>query len=233
MDRNEMSYQFDVAYNNIISDAAPGLTNLEKSVFLTNAQESVCLGIYTGAVGGTSFEGNESARRYLDNLVETATGTPVTGYKGLSSKSKFYSLPKNLWFITYESCTLSDVVPSCLNPHEASVIPVTQDEYYKNSDNPFKGPSKDRVLRLDVPADSNGLHIVELVSEYSISEYLARYVKRPSPIIISSLVGTSDYIWGEQAAADCKLDPAIHSLIVEEAAKQAKITYETGLNVTN
>ena len=234
MDRNEMSYQFDLLFNNIISNASPGVTNLEKSTFLTNAQESICLGLYTGAIGGTSFEGNESVRRYLDNLVKTVEVITTTdGYVGVSTKSKFYALPKDVWFITYESCLLTGVTPACLNPYEASVIPVTQDEYYKNSDNPYRGPSKDRVLRLDAPADITGKHVVELVSNYPISKYIARYMKRPTPIIIESLINTQDYIWGQQEPSDCILDPSIHMLIVQEAVKQAKIIYETGLNVNN
>jgi predicted metal-dependent hydrolase len=39
MTNPELSNEFDVLYNNITSNQAPGLSELEKSVFLTQAQE--------------------------------------------------------------------------------------------------------------------------------------------------------------------------------------------------
>ena len=37
----EFSNEFDILYNNSMSNAAPGLNEYEKSVFLTQAQESL------------------------------------------------------------------------------------------------------------------------------------------------------------------------------------------------
>ena len=37
----EWSLEFDLLYNNIASDKAPGLNEYEKSVFLTRAQETI------------------------------------------------------------------------------------------------------------------------------------------------------------------------------------------------
>ena len=37
MNHTEFSNEFDVLYNNIMSNAAPGLNEYEKSVFLTKA----------------------------------------------------------------------------------------------------------------------------------------------------------------------------------------------------
>jgi hypothetical protein len=37
MNNPEISNQFDILYNNITSDKAPGLNEYEKSVFLTKA----------------------------------------------------------------------------------------------------------------------------------------------------------------------------------------------------
>lgn len=41
MDHIEFSNEFDVLYNNIMSNAAPGLNEYEKSVFLTKGQEEI------------------------------------------------------------------------------------------------------------------------------------------------------------------------------------------------
>jgi hypothetical protein len=37
MSVNEFSREFDILYNNIMSNAAPGIDDYEKSVFLTKA----------------------------------------------------------------------------------------------------------------------------------------------------------------------------------------------------
>ena len=54
----EWSIEFDLLYNNISSNQAPGLTEYEKSVFLTQAQEALILDLYKG-VTGDSFEATE------------------------------------------------------------------------------------------------------------------------------------------------------------------------------
>ena len=41
MNHIEFSNEFDVLYNNIMSNAAPGLNEYEKSVLLTKAQEEI------------------------------------------------------------------------------------------------------------------------------------------------------------------------------------------------
>lgn len=41
MTNEEFSNEFDVLYNNITSNQAPGLDEYEKSVFLTKAQDEI------------------------------------------------------------------------------------------------------------------------------------------------------------------------------------------------
>ena len=41
MTAEEFSQEFDILYNNIASNQAPGLTEYEKSVFLTKAQDEI------------------------------------------------------------------------------------------------------------------------------------------------------------------------------------------------
>ena len=48
MTNKEFSYEFDILYNNIMSNQAPGLDDYEKSVFLTKAQENIVLELYSG-----------------------------------------------------------------------------------------------------------------------------------------------------------------------------------------
>lgn len=46
MTTTEFSNEFDILYNNITSNQAPGLDEYEKSVFLTRAQEDILKGYF-------------------------------------------------------------------------------------------------------------------------------------------------------------------------------------------
>ena len=64
MTTREMSNSFSVLYNNITSNQAPGLTEYEKSVFLTQAQDSIVLSLYNGTAS-RSFEETEELRNWF------------------------------------------------------------------------------------------------------------------------------------------------------------------------
>lgn len=221
MTNTEFSAEFDILYNNILSNAAPGLDEYEKSVFLTNAQEGFVKDLYNGT-SITSFEKSEEARRSLDELVTTfRTSNKEEGNLGLSKNSIFFQVPKDVWFITYESAIFNDE-RLCSGTTEATIVPTTQDNFYKIQRNPFRGPTKGRALRLD-----NAGHIIELVSDYNIEEYLIRYLKRPKPIILVDLdeVGEGLSINGVSEASECELNPVTHRPILERAVMLAKTAW--------
>ena len=66
---SEWSLQFDLLYQNITSNKAPGLNKYEKSLFLTSAEYVIAMQIYNGSLG-RSFESTEDATVYLSNLVK-------------------------------------------------------------------------------------------------------------------------------------------------------------------
>lgn len=223
----EFSNEFDTLLNNYSQTETFGKTSnifeldeYEKSVFLTKAQEEIVIGMYNGDNPfGNSFERTEEIRRYLSSLIKTYTTTDKkTGYTGLSNSSVFFELPSDLWFITYEAVNLSDGELGCKNGNNISVIPITQDEYHRIKNNPFRGTNERRILRLDVN-DS----IAELISKYKISRYLVRYLSKPSPIILSTLPDELS-INGEHIKTECKLNPVMHRTILERAVKLALIS---------
>lgn len=63
---NEFSNEFDVLYNNITSNQAPGLDEYEKSVFLTKAQDEIVKAYFNPKTNKVQegFDGNE--RRQID-----------------------------------------------------------------------------------------------------------------------------------------------------------------------
>ena len=165
---------------------------------------------------GDSFERTEEIRRYLSNLIKTAViPNRVSGQNGLSKSSVFFQLPEDLWFITYESLNLSDNSLGCKNKESISVIPITQDDYHRLKNNPFRNSNERRALRLD---SSNS--IVEIISKYNIESYLVRYIARPAPIILTPLTGGLS-VNGETKKTECELNPVLHRTILEKAVELA------------
>lgn len=190
----------------------------EKSLYLTKAQEEVVLSLYTGRNSFLqSFEETEELRRYLSNLVmeeqlepvSTTNGKPL----GVDSKSKFFTLPEDLWFITYESVTLAE--GKCEGHTTMQVIPVTQDEYHRIRKNPFRGANDRRALRLDLSED-----IVEIVCKYEVSNYYVRYIKKLEPIIVEDLPNELT-IGGISTETPCEVHESLHQLILETAVQMA------------
>lgn len=159
----------------------------EKSVFLTEGQDSLVLDYYEGNTA-PAFEEKERTREALDALVDTyVTNTEVTGHAQFVADgkhlSKLFAIPSSLLYIIVEQATYGEV-EACprLSNKTVRVIPIKHDDYHRTLDNPFRGPSKNRILRLN--ATDN---IVELISDYPIGSYTLRYVKQPNPIILVNL----------------------------------------------
>lgn len=228
MTTEEFSNEFDTLLNSY-SDIPPygrehrlllTLDEYEKSVFLTNAQEEIVIGMYNGKNPfGDSFERTEEIRRYLSDLIKTYTTTDKkVGYTGLSKSSVFFELPDDLWFITYEAVNLKDDGLGCMSGEDISVIPITQDEYHRIRKNPFRGTNERRALRLDLSGK-----VVEIVSKYDVESYLVRYLSRPAPIILTNLTDNLS-INGISVKTECELNPVIHRAILERAVKLAIIS---------
>lgn len=222
MTTEEMSNQFDTlinAYSQSLQDPL-AFDEYEKSVFLTEAQEQLVISLYNGKNDlGNVFELTEEDRRYLSDLVRTATIYPITSDSHQSlhiiKNSKFFQLPPDLMFITYESVKLESKDDSCINNKVVKVQPVTQDEFHKIKENPFRGANDNRALRLDI--ENN---IVEIVSNQTIKEYLVRYVKRPNPIILVKLQSPLS-IEGKNYIIESEVNPILHSKIVNYAVRLA------------
>ena len=194
------------------------LDEYEKSVLLTKAQEEIVLNLYNGKNPyGEAFEGTEELRRYLSNLITEKSLKPITNTSGtplgLESKSKFFTLPENLWFITLESVVIDN--SKCDAETIMKVYPVKQDEYQAIRDNPFRGANDRRALRLDL-SEGN----VEIICKYMIAIYYIRYIKKVPPIILEDLPNDLT-IEGKSEASDCILHEALHQKILDRAVQLA------------
>ena len=217
MDTLLNSYAFQARFGSTDNPGTVELDEYEKSQLLTKSQEDTVIDLYSGRNPiGASFEQTEELRRYLANLVKEAKLSPIettAGILGIDSKSKFFTLPEDLWFITYESVDITD--GKCEGHTSLEVIPVRQDEYHRIKKNPFRGANGRRALRLDL---SDG--VIEIVSKYTVSEYYLRYLRKIKPIILTDL-GSENSIRGISSATECELPESLHQMILERAVAAA------------
>lgn len=238
---------FNQLYDNITSHKAPGLNEYEISSFLTDAQETIVMGLYNGSLG-KSFESSEDVANFLAPLMCQAKMEEVTttDQDHTVAGSKIYKLPdtaKEILFKTLEMCTVKSGCKDSTGEDvysNAIVTPVTQDELWRTIRNPFKGANANRVLRLTYPSvssvdENTGLLSVkkytELISDRDIKDYIVKYITRPEPIILVNLKESEEAdgltIHGKWQAKTCLLDEALHQAILGEAVRMAQAVWQS------
>ena len=227
MNHVEFSNGFDVLYNNIMSNAAPGINEYEKSVLLTKAQDEV-LKNYFNPKGNKYQEGFDgSAKRQIDfsGLISVAECTSLSG-AGFDLRAKIYRMPEDVFLIINETLTTDTGVKQ--------VVPISFDEYSRLMSKPYKEPLKYQAWRLVTEGSGSDNVVVEVIphSGETVSKYTVRYVRRPKPIVLVDLA--SEYgdvsINGVSTISECELNPLIHEEILQRAVELAKIVYTGDAN---
>lgn len=249
MNISEFINEFDISWNNIMSNQAPNLDDYEKSIFLTQAQDTLIKGIYNGTLTNP-FESTEEARSYLTPLV--VQGYPVkiqnqNNYPHITNGTILYNLEdiKDInnntleipWFITYEG-VIFGALGKCEAGTEGIVKPITQDNFWEIKRNPFKKDNYKRVLRLTF--QSGDINLAELVTEYSIDKYFIRYIRKPKPIILTDLTNTGLTIDGKVSNLDagfinnecCELNEVLHRIILDSAVRLAQQAWAMTRTIT-
>lgn len=229
MTTQEFSNEFDVLYNNIMSNQAPGLDEYEKSVFLTKAQLEILKNYFNpkGNKYGQGFD--ENAKRQIDfsTLITVAKPlqyTPEGSYVKFDDRSQLYKMPQDILLILNETgINTVDGVKRLI-----SIIPMNYEEYARLMSKPWKQPLKNQGWRLF--QSTGGVDFIsEVVIKYnsSLVDYKIRYVKRPKPIILANLADeySNVSIEGINTITECKLDPILHPEILQRAVELAKSAY--------
>ena len=218
MTPTEFRNEFDLLYNNIMSDMAPGLDDYEVSLFLTQAQEELVQQLYSGSGNFAGFEANEMIRRNVANLLHTtkvATTNPV-------AFGKYWAYPvaiaDNILHIVSERAEIADT--DCCNTTKwVNVAPVKYDEVNKVLENPFRRPNNRQVLRMDVSTTS-----VKILSKTTVTYYEYDWLQKPAPIIVSDLP-TGFSINGVSTAQSSALDESLHRPIIKYAVQLAAASW--------
>lgn len=229
MTTQEFSNEFDVLYNNIMSNQAPGLDEYEKSVFLTKAQLEILKNYFNpkGNKYGQGFD--ENAKRQIDfstliTVAKPSQYTPEGGYVKFDDRSQLYKMPQDILLMLNETgINTVDGVKRLI-----SIIPMNYEEYARLMSKPWKQPLKNQGWRLF--QSTGGVDFIsEVVIKYnsSLADYKIRYVKRPKPIILANLADeySNVSIEGINTITECELDPIIHPEILQRAVELAKSAY--------
>lgn len=160
----EFSNQFDVLYNNISSNQAPGLDEYEKSLFLTKAQSDLIKEYFNNKLDGSNngFDGSQKRQYDFSRLMRIATlfnvnsiDTRVDTIEMLDKRSKIFLFPPDYFLSVNEIASDS--------MYQYSVLPIQYAEYQRLMLKPYAYPIKKQVWRLFTnKKDSN--YAVELLT---------------------------------------------------------------------
>lgn len=253
MTLTEMSNEFDILYNNIMSNQAPGLDEYEKSLFLTKAQNELILEYFNpkGNKFQEGFDGSERRQIDFSNLVFTKTITTLAeNYTSKrDSRSIVFSLEESnnpILLITNEFLRLNREASGegdnavTADSKILTIVPISYVEYARVMMKPYKLPVKSQAWRLlnsTTSGTNTSIPYAEILYNSSAYDnytptYVVTYVKRPNPIILINLADAySDVsIDNITEATPCELDPIMHHDIVQRAVELAKAAYTGDLN---
>lgn len=155
MTTTEFSNQFDLLYNNISSNQAPGLNEYEKSVFLTKAQDEIVKNYFQAeSNGNTTKKGfDDSAIRQMDfsDLIMSKTLTEENEEPDVDPRALVYKITKDdrVYIIINESLYLMANTGGGLKVNGIrQVIPIKYTEYMRLMSKPFKEPLKNTAWRI-------------------------------------------------------------------------------------
>lgn len=224
----EFSNEFDVLYNNIMSNQAPGLDEYEKSVFLTKAQSEIIKNYFNpkGNKYQEGFDGSQKRQVDFSKLMKTyaSSGTAPTSISFFGNVTGAYKItwPDDVFVVVNE---VVDVTKKGDNrKYRLQVIPIKYDEYLRVSSKPYKQPLKNQAWRI-INGENDINLIVGHLNSVSPDGYHIRYVKHPKPIILESLDGSGLSINNETNEMGCELDPEIHPEILQRAVEIARAAY--------
>lgn len=220
---NEMREEFNLFYNNLSSNQAPGLLDYEISVYLTRAEHMFVDSVYA------EYEKSEEARKKLSEIVMSKKlYTTSSGIVNICPDSVCFKLPEDAKYIVFETILMNNNAKKCMRGHSLEVQPVSHDEFYRIYGNPFRFNDR-RALRLDISYNSDKYSEIVCTDKNNIDYYLIRYIKQPRPIFLSGC-STNDVIDGIAFDSDsdwtCELNPIVHRDIVQIAAKLAYADYK-------
>lgn len=236
MNVSEFSLEFDVLYNNITSNLSPGLSEYEKSVFLTRAQEQIVKNHF-GIKSNSKQEGlNNSIKRDTDfsTLFKTVSITDgITEIPDptntLNTRVRRFTIKEDYLFIINEFCEIvkRDSAGNVLDTQLTTVVPLHYLEFARLNSGPYKEPNLHETWRIisDVITVNESTFDLYIRYNWTLTNYIIRYIKKPNPIILEDLSTQNLTIDGKHAVSNCELNPILHQEVLDRAVELAKVAF--------
>ena len=208
MNTQEFSSEFDLLYNNISSNQAPGLTEYEKSVILTKAQDEIIKNYFTSVQGGNKYQQGieDSEKRYADfsALLSIANVDASNSGTTFDERGKIFTLPDGKTPIdnpnpkvlitiseTFRTYSTKAVQNETQAYESYQVVPVKFDEYIRLMSRPSSDPLKKQVWKL-MGNNNSGNGTIEIVPHWkdknnAYNNLLIKYIRKPYPIILEDI----------------------------------------------
>lgn len=236
MNVSEFSLEFDVLYNNITSNLSPGLSEYEKSVFLTRAQEQIVKNHF-GIKSNSKQEGlNNSIKRDTDfsTLFKTVSITDgITEIPNptntLNTRVRRFTIKEDYLFIINEFCEIvkRDSAGNVLDTQLTTVVPLHYSEFARLNSGPYKEPNLHETWRIisDVVTVNESTFDLYIRYNWTLTNYIIRYIKKPNPIILEELNTQNLTIDGKHEVSSCELNPILHQEVLDRAVELAKVAF--------
>ena len=153
MTTQEFSDQFDVLYNNIGSDQAPGINEYEKSVFLTKAEKQLVREYFERSLNRAQAGFDDGIKRQYDfsSLIKTAKLYNITHHwnnDNLSLGQDTFNLDGIPFVFPIDYyLTVNELITDNKN-NKYCVLPLTYEEYQLRQAKPFPFPNKREAWRI-------------------------------------------------------------------------------------
>ena len=248
MTNEEFSNEFDVLYNSITSNQAPGLDEYEKSVFLTKAQSEILREYFNSRVDGTNggFDGSQKRQYDFSFLIKTAVLEANTANEGeeeyipkINNRDYLFNFPED-YFLSINEVIRDDESSNKFY----SVVSISYSDYQRLMTKPYAYPPKRVAWRLFIGTIQKTLEdttkvtvpVAEIIGKFVGNsdnwDYTLRYVKKPNPIILINLTDDDLSIEGKKTKTPCEFPSQLHQEILERAVTLAKIAYQAGSTAT-
>ena len=206
MTAQEFSSEFDLLYNNVSSNQAPGFTEYEKSIFLTKAQDEIIKNYFTNVQGGNKYQQGieDSGKRYADFsalLTVTELSAETVGVTPFDERGKIFKLPDGttpsgnpkpkVMIVITETFKTKKEADAITNLDSYQVVPLKFDEYIRLMSKPSSDPLKKQVWKLMGNSES-GNGSIEIVPHWkdkdnATNKLILKYIRKPYPIILEDL----------------------------------------------
>ena len=153
MTTQEFSDQFDILYNNIGSEQAPGIDEYEKSVFLTKAEKQLVREYFERTLNRAQVGFDDSIKRQYDfsSLIKTAKLYDITHHwnnDNLSLGQDTFNLDGIPFVLPLDYyLTVNELITDNAN-NKYCVLPLTYEEYQLRQSKPFPFPNKREAWRI-------------------------------------------------------------------------------------